>query len=219
MLGGMRLEPLVLTGRHVRLEPLGDQHVAALVAAANADRSSFGYTAVPNTSDAMARYVDTLLDEARRALTVPFVQVRVADGAPMGCTRLMSLVWVAGRATPAECEIGGTWLAADAQRTAVNTEAKLLLLTHAFEQWEVHRVAICTDARNTRSRAAIERLGAVFEGVLRHHRLAAGHATDAGTPRDTACYSILPAEWTAIRDRLLARLDADTDPADRAVTA
>ena len=202
----MRIDPFVLRGATVQLEPLTTDHVPPLLAAAVADRSTFGFTAVPDSEEAMRRYVDGLIDEARRDVTVPFVQRRLADDAPVGCTRLMSLVWQAERDTPAECEIGGTWLATSAQRSSINTEAKLLLLGHAFEVWGVHRVAICTDARNARSRAAIERLGAAFEGVLRNHRLAAGHETDAGTPRDTACYSILPAEWPAIRTRLQDRL-------------
>jgi RimJ/RimL family protein N-acetyltransferase len=204
----VRIDPFVLRGASVQLEPLTTDHVLPLLAAADADRSSFGFTAVPDTEAAMRRYVDGLLDEAQRDVTVPFVQRRLADDAPVGCTRLMSLVWTAGRDTPAECEIGGTWLAASAQRTPLNTEAKLLLLGHAFEVWQVHRVAICTDARNARSRAAIERLGATFEGVLRNHRLAAGHETAAGTPRNTACYSILPDEWPDVRARLEWRLAA-----------
>ena len=89
--------------------------------------------------------------------------------------------------------------------TVVNPEAKLLLLTHAFEQWQVQRVAICTDARNRRSRSAIERLGATFEGVLRNHRLQAGHESVVGAPRDTACYSIVPDEWPSVRARLGGR--------------
>lgn len=202
----MRIEPFVLRGEVVQLEPLTPAHAAPLLAVANADRASFGFTAVPSAHDEMERYVAALLDESERDVTVPFVQRRLADDTPVGCTRLLNLVWNAGRDTPAECEIGGTWLAADAQRTALNTEAKLLLLGHAFDRWRVHRVAICTDARNDRSRAAIERLGATFEGVLRNHRLAAGHATAAGEPRHTACYSILPDEWPAIRRRLQQRL-------------
>jgi RimJ/RimL family protein N-acetyltransferase len=97
--------------------------------------------------------------------------------------------------------IGSTWLAASAQRTAVNTEAKLLMLTHAFDVWGVHRVTLKTDARNARSRSSIQRLGAVFEGVRRVHVPAAD-----GTLRDTAYYSIVAAEWPAVRDGLLERV-------------
>jgi RimJ/RimL family protein N-acetyltransferase len=108
------------------------------------------------------------------------------------------------RPAPDEVEIGGTWLASTAQRTAINTEAKLLLLTHAFERWEVWRVAICTDAQNRRSRDAIERLGAQFEGILRSHRLL--NQPGQTRPRDTAIYSIIGAEWPAVRAGLVARL-------------
>ncbi|HRE00691.1 MAG TPA: GNAT family protein, partial [Ilumatobacteraceae bacterium] len=105
-----------------------------------------------------------------------------------------------------EVEIGGTWLAASAQRSAINTEAKLLMLAHAFDTWGVQRVAICTDARNQQSRTAIERIGASFEGVLRNHRPSAVTAEE-GQPRNTAIYSIIVDEWPALRDTLRARLD------------
>ena len=115
---------------------------------------------------------------------------------------------VTGRDTPAEVEIGGTGLAGPAQRTPLNTEAKLLLLTHAFEQWGVFRVAICTDATNLRSRAAIERIGATFEGVLRRHRASMGHLGTAGQARDSAIFSITDHEWPGVRAMLRGRLDA-----------
>ncbi len=202
----MRIEPFTLAGRHVRLEPLRAEHAPALVAAAAADRGSYGYTAVPDSVEAMEAYIAGLLDDAGRDTVVPFVQVRVDDGTPVGCTRFMNLVWWPGHPSPREVEIGGTWLAADAQRTTLNTEAKLLLLSHAFEEWQVGRVAICTDARNDRSRRAIERIGATLEGVLRNHRPSAGHHTTAGTLRDTAVYSIIDSEWPAVRAQLQQRL-------------
>src|SRR6185369_11604089 len=99
------------------------------------------------------------------------------------CTRFLEMRRWRGRPEPDEVEVGGTWLAADVQRTPVNTEAKLLLLTHAFEVWHVDRVALATDVRNERSRRAIERIGARFEGVLRHHRPSTV-AGEAGRPRD-----------------------------------
>ena len=204
----MRVRPFLLTGHHVRLEPLGVEHVPALVSAADADRSTFGFTLVPGDEPAMVRYVEGLLADAAADTAVPFAQCDAATGAPLGCTRFLNVVWWPGRDTPAEVEIGGTWLATHAQRTPVNTEAKLLLLAHAFDEWEVHRVAICTDARNERSRRAIERLGATFEGILRRHRASQGHAVEAGTPRDTAAYSIVREEWPAVRSGLRARLDA-----------
>ena len=203
----MRLEPFTLEGRHVRLVPLTVDLAPALTAAADRDRSSFGFTAVPDSVPAMEDYITGLLADAARDSVVPFAQVRVADGTAVGCTRFMNMVWWAGRDTPVEVEVGGTWLATDAQRSPLNTEAKLLLLRHAFEVWHVGRVAVCTDARNERSRAAIERLGASLEGILRNHRPSAGHATTAGTLRDTAAYSIIDREWPAIRSALESRLD------------
>jgi RimJ/RimL family protein N-acetyltransferase len=203
----MRLEAFTLTGNHVQLEPLAATHADELVAAANRDRSTFGFTAVPDDMPSMVAYIDVLSNDAARDTAVPFAQRRVATGDLVGCTRFMNVVWAPSRDTPVEVEIGGTWLAADAQRSPVNTEAKLLLIGHAFERWRVHRIAICTDARNQRSRTAIERLGATFEGVLRNHRMSAGHLTEAGLPRDTACHSIIPDEWPAIRARLQERLD------------
>ncbi len=202
----MRLEAFTLGGTHVRLVPLTRALASALLVAANRDRSTFGFTAVPDDLTSMEAYIDGLLADAQRDAAVPFAQVRVADGAPVGCTRFMNILWWPDRSTPIEVEIGGTWLATDAQRSPINTEAKLLLLRHAFEQWHVARVAICTDARNERSRAAIERLGGRLEGILRNHRPSAGHSTSPGTPRDTAAYSIIDTEWPAVRDRLEARL-------------
>jgi N-acetyltransferase len=201
----MRLEPLLLRGSVVQLEPLGLHHVDALVAA-SADRSSYGYTNVPDAAESMTHYITTLLNDAAADTAMPFVQRRLADDAVVGCTRFMSIVWSLGRQLPAEVEIGGTWLSATAQRSAVNSEAKLLLLQQAFEVWNVNRVAICTDERNEASRRAIERLGATFEGILRGHRLAQGHFSVPGAARNTATYSILPDEWPAIRDRLHAKL-------------
>jgi RimJ/RimL family protein N-acetyltransferase len=116
-----------------------------------------------------------------------------------------------GREEPDELEIGGTWLSADTQRTPINTEAKVLLLTHAFDVWQVVRVALATDMRNQRSRDAITRLGARFEGALRHHRpsLVAG---EEGRPRDTALYAITDDDWPTIRDQLTRRLASPTVP-------
>lgn len=205
----MRLEPTTLTGRHVQLEPLAHQHAAELTAAASRDRSTFGHTLVPDGHEAMTAYIDALLADAERGTALPFAQRRLVDGRPadlVGCTRYMNVLWWAGRDTPVEVEVGGTWLAADAQRTPINTEAKLLLLSHAFDTLGVFRVAICTDALNARSRAAIERIGAAFEGVLRNHRPSAGHHGSPGRPRDTAVYSIIDSEWPTVRARLEERL-------------
>jgi N-acetyltransferase len=201
------LPPFALEGRHVRLEPLRMEHVDDLVRAASADRSTYGFTKVPIDDEEMTAYVATHVADRDAGRVVPFVQRRLATGDLVGCTRFMDMAWWRGRDAPDEVEIGGTWLTADAQRTAVNTEAKRLLLAHAFEVWGVVRVAICTDARNERSRTAIARLGATFEGVLRNHRpVQLGGATGTPQPRDTAVYSIVDREWPAIRQALDARL-------------
>lgn len=201
-----RLELDRLTGRHVVLEPMRDDHVGELATATGGDRSSFAYTRVPEGLDDTAAYVDWLLRDAADGAVGPFVQRRVSDGRVVGCTRYMDPAWPLDRDLPDEVEIGGTWLCADAQRSPINTEAKLLLLTYAFERWAVQRVAICTDARNRRSRAAIDRLGAVFEGVLRRHRLST-HARDAGRLRDSAMYAVTVDDWPTVRDRLVDLLD------------
>lgn len=201
------MEPFTLGGRHLSLVPLAKTHAAALHAAADRDRSTYGHTVVPDGLAAMEAYIDGLLQDAARDTAVPFAQVRSSDQSPVGCTRFMNVVWWPGRDTPAEVEVGGTWLAADAQRSPINTEAKLLLLTHAFDTWRVFRVALCTDAANTRSRDAIERIGASFEGILRRHRPSAGHFGTPGEARDSAMFSITDHEWPAVRDRLRQRLD------------
>jgi RimJ/RimL family protein N-acetyltransferase len=107
-----------------------------------------------------------------------------------------------GRGAPDACEIGYTWLARSAFRTAANTEAKLLMLTYAFETWQVFRVCFHTDARNERSRAALERIGARFEGLLRAHRLAVDHI-----PRDSLRFSIVAAEWPKVKEQLIRLLN------------
>jgi RimJ/RimL family protein N-acetyltransferase len=198
------LEPITLTGRHVQLEPLQIDHVDELVAASTVDRDTYGYTDVPGDRQSMRRYVERLVDEHAEAKVLPFAQRRLDTGQLAGCTRFMEPRWWRGRHDPDEIEIGGTWLAATAQRTAVNTEAKYLLLSHAFEQWDVWRVAVCTDEDNSRSRTAIERLGASFEGVLRNHRLRYNTAEPA--PRNTAVYSITDAEWPVVKRALQHRL-------------
>jgi RimJ/RimL family protein N-acetyltransferase len=194
------LERVVLTGQHVQLEPLWHDHVPGLLAAADLDRSTFAYTDVPVGEAAMSAYVDKLLAEHARGTGLPFAQRRLDTGQLAGCTRYLEVRWWQGGSTPDELEIGGTWLAANAQRSPINTEAKLLLLTHAFDTLGVWRVAICTDAQNQRSRDAITRIGATFEGVLRSHRLRYNAAPPQ--PRDTAVYSIIDHEWPRVRAHL-----------------
>jgi RimJ/RimL family protein N-acetyltransferase len=190
----------------VTLEPLRAEHTEAIALAGQGDRSTFGYTQVPDGIDEATAYVQWLLADTAAGRAAPFVQRRLPDDTVVGCTRFLHPAWPLDRADPDEVEIGGTWLAASAQRSAVNTEAKLLLLHHAFETWEVQRVAICTDARNVQSRRAIERLGATFEGVLRRHRRSTRDG-DTAQLRDTATYSIISPQWPGVRRQLTARLD------------
>jgi RimJ/RimL family protein N-acetyltransferase len=204
----MMFPPLVLEGSQVRLEPLALEHLQALVAAASGPRQTYALTWVPEGEPAMRRYVEEALALRDTGAAVPFVTVQRATGRVLGSTRFFNFEyfrWPDGARAPPQppdaVEIGWTWLAADAQRTAVNTEAKLLMLTYAFESWRVLRVNLRTDARNARSRAAIERLGAMLDGILRAHV----PASDGGV-RDTATYSLLAAEWPAAKERLSARI-------------
>lgn len=205
----MRLEPFVLEGGHVRLEPLEPGHVPGLVAAAAVDPSLYGRTTVPQDEAGMRSYVEAALRTRDADAAVPFATLRAGTGEVIGSTRFFDVEWWPwpeghaehGRATPDVCEIGYTWLTRDAIRTAANTEAKLLMLTHAFEVWDVHRVCLHTDERNARSRAAIERIGGKFEGILRAHRMA-----NDFIPRNSARYSIVAAEWPGVKARLEERL-------------
>jgi RimJ/RimL family protein N-acetyltransferase len=203
-----RLEAPTLTGDVVRLEPLSARHVDDLLVASSEHRDTYGWTTVPEGRDEVERYVGTLLDAVAEGETLAFAQVRIADGRAVGVTRFLTLRYRnAISTTPYAVEIGGTWLAASAQGTALNTEAKLLLLTHAFDVWDAGRVDLKTDARNERSRAAIEAIGATFEGVLRSWQ--PSHALDEdGQLRDSAIYSIVAAEWPDVRARLEDRLRA-----------
>jgi RimJ/RimL family protein N-acetyltransferase len=199
------MDPVTLTGRIVRLEPTRLGHVDGLLAAANEDRATYGYTLVPADRAGMTSLVEALLQRRDRGEEVPFTTVATADGRVLGASRFLWLRHLFGRPVPDAVEIGGTWLAASAQRTGANTEAKLLMLTHAFEVWGVVRVDLKTDARNARSRTAIERIGGQLDGVLRNWQpsLVPG---EEGRPRNSAIYSILPEEWPAVRARLTARL-------------
>ncbi len=207
-----------LIGNSMALEPLTIEHIPALVSAASQDRSTFGFTVVPDGIEEMTNYVQNLMSSHRAGQDVPFVQRRVhADGSQgevVGCTRFMNIFFPLGRIVngvlvPDEIEIGGTWLAKSAQRTSINTEAKLLLMTHAFETWGVQRVAICTDERNEQSRRAIERIGGIFEGVLRSDR-PSWVASEKGKLRNTAVYSVVSAEWPQVKLRLTTILGASS---------
>jgi len=204
------MESFVLQGRHIRLEPLEHRHVDGLVAAAGDDALLYQWSPVPRGKLAATSYVETALAWRDAGSAVPFAIVRVNDDIVIGSTRFWNLerwAWpqghpLHGRSVPDACEIGYTWLTREAIRTAANSEAKLLMLTHAFEVWRLLRVCFHTDARNQRSRAALERIGGQFEGILRAHRMAADFI-----PRDSVRYSIVAAEWPAVKERLLRFVD------------
>jgi N-acetyltransferase len=199
---------LQLEGTYVRLEPLSLAHAADLARAGSGARESYAYTWVPDSEAAARRYVEEALSLRNAGAAIPFATVERATGRVAGSTRFFNFEyfrWPEGARAPPQApdavEIGWTWLAADAQRTPLNTEAKLLMLTYGFESWRVRRVNLRTDSRNARSRAAIERLGAQLDGILRAHM----PASDGGI-RDTAAYSLLAPEWPGARARLKARL-------------
>lgn len=202
------IEPVTLEGGPVRLEPLALRHVPALVAAAAEERATFGWTHVPDGEQAMRAYVETALALAANAEAVPFATVDARQGRVVGSTRFANfeyLPWPHMPPNPSPrpdgVEIGWTWLAASAQRSPINTAAKLLMLGHAFEHWQVKVVRLKTDRRNARSRAAIERIGGRLDGVIRAQAVGAD-----GVLRDSAFYSIVESEWPAVRAGLEARL-------------
>jgi RimJ/RimL family protein N-acetyltransferase len=199
--------PVTLRGRFVLLEPLARRHVEPMRQLAVGPRETFHWAVVPRPEEVEA-YVEKALALVERRQAVVFATC-LPSGELVGCTRLFDLQrwdWPGRDPRPGEdvldaAEIGFTWLAERAQRTAVNTEAKLLMLEHAFEAWRCFRVTLKTDERNERSRRAIERLGAHFDGILRAFQPAID-----GAPRNTAYYTILAAEWPAVKAELLERL-------------
>jgi RimJ/RimL family protein N-acetyltransferase len=192
----MEVTPVYLEGQHVRLEPLTMAHEEALnAAAADGDLWKSTVTIVPNPTE-MVDYISAALNAQSQKHELPFVIIRKSTGEVVGTTRFY-FIDPFNRHT----EIGYTWLAASAQRSAVNTESKLLLLSHAFETWRCIRVALITDVLNQQSRAAIVRLGAKEEGVFRNHIIMPG-----GRYRDSVCYSIIETEWPEVKARLTAKL-------------
>jgi RimJ/RimL family protein N-acetyltransferase len=201
---------ITFEGRVVRLVPIAADHVPALLEAALVDRTNYQWTPVPGTLDGMTTYVQNAIDRAARREVVAFVTMLRESGRVVGSTRFATYEfhpWPEGSelapspGIPDVVEIGWTWLAGDVQRTAVNTEAKLLMLTHAFETWGVKAVRLKTDRRNERSRNAILRIGAKFDGIIRAHT-----AGIDGTVRDSAYYSFVAAEWPEAKAALEAKL-------------
>jgi N-acetyltransferase len=208
------LDP-VLCGRHVRLEPLQTDHGPGLAAASAGDPELYRWTRVPDAPSGADGYISTAIAARKAGTAAPFAVIRLADEAVIGSTRLWDLQWWDwpasdprhGSGDPDTCEIGHTWLAHSAIRTGCNTEMKRLMLTYAFETWGVQSVCFHTDARNERSRQALARIGARYEGILRGHRLGVN-----GRPRNSARFAITAADWPAVRAHL-AELSRDRVPA------
>jgi len=190
------LSEVVLEGELVRLEPLTNDHLVAMLEAASTDRSTFGLTSVPAaTPEAVEQYISTAREQHERAEGLAFATVRRSDDRVVGSTRFMSAEYwkpieAQPRSTPIAIEVGYTWLISEAQRTGINAEAKVLMFNYAFDVLRVERITLKTDARNERSRRNIERAGATFDGILRRHM----PASDGGY-RDSAMYSLLREEW------------------------
>ncbi|MEU1364675.1 GNAT family protein [Streptomyces sp. NPDC005803] len=190
--------PVTLTGRHVRLEPLSPDHLDDLFAAGGGDDEVWRWQGgpTPRTVQELGEKLTTLLAEARRGVYVPFAVIHLGSGRAIGWTTYLDV-----EVTDERLEIGWTWYGRAHWRSAVNTEAKLLLIGHAFEELGMGRVQLKTDHLNVRSQEAIARLGARREGVLRRHR-----RRPDGTWRDSVYFSLLAEEWPEAKSRLAARL-------------
>ena len=192
----MQVEPVTLEGRHVRLEPLSRAHHAAL-SAVGLDEELWRWIPTPvRTPEEMSAYIATAIEEQVRGVSLPFALIEKTGHRAIGCTRYGNI-----DLTHHRVEIGWTWVAPAWQRTAVNTEAKYLLLKHAFETLGCIRVELKTDSLNERSRAAILRIGAHEEGTFRNHMI-----TASGRIRHTVYFSILDSEWPDLKSSLQSKL-------------
>ena len=189
----MEVKPVVLAGKHVRLEPMTEAHISGL-AEIGVGQPFWHFMVYGNinTTDDMRNWVLDILSRAKHGSDLPFVAIHLASGRVAGATRYLNIM-------PRDrgLEIGGTWYGPEFQRTAVNTECKYLLLRHAFETLGCIRVQLKTDLRNERSQKAIERIGAVKEGVLRNHMI-----LPDGYYRHSVFYSVLDTEWPGVKQRL-----------------
>jgi len=194
----MIVEPIVLEGEFVRLEPLRFDNLPALIEI-GLEESLWKWTAnvVTNATD-LERYVRDALAMQAAGTALPFVTIEKSCGTIVGSTRFGNI-----DPTNRKVEIGWTWINPKRQRTRINTEAKLLMLTHAFETWKCIRVELKTDANNEKSRNAIARIGGVEEGTMRHHMI-----TESGRFRDSVYFSIIDTEWDAVKQGLIAKLEA-----------
>lgn len=195
----MKIEPILLTGHRVRLEPLRQEHAPALYEALSEDPDLWRYLPLrqPRAAEQMEQVVrNTLLISQERTACMPFVIVDLASERVVGETRYLDIM-----VQDMGLEIGSTWLAPSVQRSGVNTECKYLLLTHAFEQWHAIRVQLKTHHLNMQSQQAIERLGAVKEGILRNCKI-----MPDGSYRHSVYYSIIDSEWPSVKAGLEARM-------------
>ncbi|MBI5842133.1 MAG: GNAT family N-acetyltransferase [Chloroflexi bacterium] len=189
----MEVKPVVLQGKYVRLEPMTEAHIPGLAEiGVGQDFWDFMLYGRMEDENDMRGWVMDILSRAKKGTDLPFVAIHLASGRVAGATRYLNIA-------PRDrgLEVGGTWYGPEFQRTAVNTECKYLLFTHAFETLRCIRLQIKTDLRNVRSQKAIERIGAVREGVLRNHMI-----LPDGRYRDSVFYSILDTEWPAVKKRL-----------------
>jgi RimJ/RimL family protein N-acetyltransferase len=195
----MEVKPVTLTGKYVCLEPMTEAHIPELAEIGiGQDFWHFMLYGDMNTEADMRNWVLDILGRAEKGTDLPFVAIDLASGRVAGATRYLNIM-------PKDCglEIGGTWYGMDFQRTAINTECKYLLMTHAFETLHAIRVQLKTDSRNERSQKAIERIGAKKEGVLRNHMI-----LPDGYIRDSVFYSILDTEWPDVKKNLEAIMDS-----------
>jgi len=193
----MEIKRITLTGKHVRLEPIGEQHIAGLAEIGRGhDFWKFMLYGDMKTEADFRHFVEDLLAREQKGTDLPFAVIHLASGRVAGSTRYLNI-----DRPNRGLEVGGTWYGPEFQRTAVNTECKYLLLTHAFEILKAIRVQIKTDLLNVRSQKAIERIGAIKEGVLRNHMI-----LQDGRIRDSVFYSILDKEWAEVKRKLEAML-------------
>ncbi len=192
----MNIEKVILQGKFVTLAPLAYEHLDALYEAASDESIWLWTTNVVKSKDDLRRYIETALEEFERKASLPFVTMEKSSEKIVGSTRFGNLDRKNQKA-----EIGWTWINPAWQRSFINTEAKLLMLTHAFEIWKCVRVEFKTDVLNEKSRKAIRRLGAKEEGILRQHVF-----TDTGRLRDTVYFSIIDKEWQNVKANLSAKL-------------
>lgn len=189
----MEVKPIVLQGKYVRLEPLSEAHIPGL-AEIGAGQDFWDYMLYGRieTEEDMRNWVKDIMSRGEKGTDLPFAVIHLESGRVAGATRYLNIM-------PKDygLEVGGTWYGLEFQRTAVNTECKYLLFTHAFETLKCIRLQIKTDLRNVRSQKAIERIGAVKEGVLRNHMI-----LPDGRVRDSVFYSILDTEWPGVKGRL-----------------